>query len=1455
MADDYSAIADPVQASSGDDYSSIADPVNLVQPKASVGDVLSGAGKSLAEGAASGGGSILKGLAMIDPENSINSSISKPNWTLREYLGLDRHVPVNRELGALDKFNKIKTDSAYQLGNLVQESAKQSYAKTPEEASSPTINKVAGMAGGFASLVASMGAAPLTIGLQTAGDSMQEIYDAQIAKGKTPDQASEFAVSRALKSGATQAAIFELIPKPLQRLGQKFIIDKIGVGVLAQFLARRLSGAAEGATIGATSTAAGNIATDKPVGENVAAGGAALGAIQAVLPRAGPEPAKAPSIVTQMDSDTHGTPGEANVAANEIAMKPIQPVATPAVEPAAPANSGDLAMEAINKNIRDNAPPAPETAANATETPAAATVPSASLKDVLGFDPRQHVEPAAPTVSRYDKSNYDAYVEHSKEFNKVVDKLKQDPENVELNQKFIELFKKNEELKNLNGGWAPEPPANAPVKGLLEGENFDKEWQDQGGLGGSENQLVFKDGKVYKRNYNQKLGQAMPNYEGDLQAFKDHIDLHNDLFPSAKITLEGFSDTSDGPAPVTSQPEIQGKPANAREIRKYMMERDFVPSGGGRFTNEGTGIEVSDLTGRNVLKDKNGDLHVIDPQIKRVGANDPYAAISEPVKSPTQQPNAVQVQSPESVSVPPQAEAGQAVGGEVRSGIAEAAAPRQETQVTQNDVAPPEAKLTSQLNYRNKTIADISSSLNRTLDSPSVDIGQKQAIRDLIDQVIPGYPDTIKASTKGMSITQLEDLRDRISSIQTIGRDVVRERRAIVEQNIRDASDVLKASKSSITESTPKTNQIGIRLNPVDKTAAAIHDSLVAVKNGWSALDQHTANRDTVFNMGDGFSGFRGGLNMIFGGGLDEAYTHEQNLKSDWKEPIQKAIDSGWIKNKLGFGELDKKSIERVNIYAQNRMDLANPTIPNTHLADSGITPMLIDHINKTITPRELDYYKSVRDVLDNKSGPSVRDAMHQGFNIEVGQIKDYWPTQVIERKSLLRNALGDRVKGEAGAEASIRELINDLHQDISGRPSSKTNRGQTIDKQSGASGVINLSENLIDRHLNQAAHLVSHAEVVSNLAKIARADWFAEKYGSGMQKYTLNLLDSVARDSDPAGSLRIPVIDTLAKNYAVAILALRVFSQLKHVGNLAYALNEVGPTALARGFIDANTKDGRYFLKRCAPEAFQRSGGETTIQELIAGNKFQRSQAAMFAAERIADRQIAAATTLASYRNELSKRGIPTENYLMQGLNRPSRNAALITARKVVTSSLRKDSPQAISRGSLSGGSMTLSRLQWQFQQTALRQIHYAKTELLDEGIKQGEIVHAAKAAAAILGALAFETAMVHLSKSFVGTKTKPGDNNSLPQEMAGEEIRKIPLVGNIMTAGKYGGTGLPTLDVTTQGLHAMGNVMSGKNDFGGRLSPLQLKKSKLDALTFAASVAGVPGATTAGQYIKNKL
>ncbi len=363
--------------------------------------------------------------------------------------------------------------------------------------------------------------------------------------------------------------------------------------------------------IGQGLEALGNIGKDKTAQENIesgiggllgVAGGVAGGVhgvkgMKAQIPRVEPPPVpKGPSIVEQMDGDTKGTPSEANLQANQIAMKPVGTV--PPAEPTAAPNPGDTAIAAINKGILDSAPK------------------SAPI-----------VETKTGRVSRTDKANYEDYVANKKVFDAAIEKHLDDPTNPNLEAEFQKAFAKNEEIKNRNGGFAPEPP-NEKVSTLLEGDNFDKEWKEQGGQGGSENQVIFQDGQVIKRNYNQKLGQALVNYGGDINKFNESVELHNELFPSTKMDIIGVSETSDGPAPVVSQVEVKGKPATQKEIIDFMRKKGFEPDGGPNYLNKEAGVRVEDLRTANVLKDSNGDLHVIDSVIKKVGdAQEPKPTI------------------------------------------------------------------------------------------------------------------------------------------------------------------------------------------------------------------------------------------------------------------------------------------------------------------------------------------------------------------------------------------------------------------------------------------------------------------------------------------------------------------------------------------------------------------------------------------------------------------------------------------------------------------------------------------------------------------------------------------------------------------------------------------------------------------------------------------------------------
>lgn len=101
----------------------------------------------------------------------------------------------------------------------------------------------------------------------------------------------------------------------------------------------------------------------------------------------------------------------------------------------------------------------------------------------------------------------------------------------------------------------------------------------------------------------------------------DQIKLHNQLFPSTRYDLVGFTGIDNGG---TRPPYIEvvlrqslineSVPANDIEINQYMKSLGFDRSGDGVFSNGD--IILRDIHPRNVLKDSGGDIYVIDNIIR-----------------------------------------------------------------------------------------------------------------------------------------------------------------------------------------------------------------------------------------------------------------------------------------------------------------------------------------------------------------------------------------------------------------------------------------------------------------------------------------------------------------------------------------------------------------------------------------------------------------------------------------------------------------------------------------------------------------------------------------------------------------------------------------------------------------------------------------------------------------------
>ena len=127
---------------------------------------------------------------------------------------------------------------------------------------------------------------------------------------------------------------------------------------------------------------------------------------------------------------------------------------------------------------------------------------------------------------------------------------------------------------------------------------------------GNENDVYLNtnDGHVYKVN-------NLINSKGIIPLF-DRLILHNQTFPESKYEFVGFTGFDKGNIfPVFRQQYVNNATfATPQEIGEYMQSLGFKQTGDAKYSNGD--ITISDLRPRNVLKDSDGDLYVVDAEFK-----------------------------------------------------------------------------------------------------------------------------------------------------------------------------------------------------------------------------------------------------------------------------------------------------------------------------------------------------------------------------------------------------------------------------------------------------------------------------------------------------------------------------------------------------------------------------------------------------------------------------------------------------------------------------------------------------------------------------------------------------------------------------------------------------------------------------------------------------------------------
>jgi hypothetical protein len=249
-------------------------------------DIASGVNQTVG-GVLSGAGAWLSGPptpGMLN-ERAMERAYRESDASQRNYARILPQEPAYQSTaqrpgeGASRTLDEIQSNPLNRYGQFVSETGEMFAPKNPT-----TVDKILQGVGGFAPIVATGPAAPLTMGLQATGESLQNQYDKYKKQGMTDEEASRQALTVAKGTGITQALLWEIAPKPIKNAVQK-VTGKVGGNALAKFLIRRASGATEGAALGGSSQALYNLTTGQPIQQGVAPAAGAMAVIGGITPQ------------------------------------------------------------------------------------------------------------------------------------------------------------------------------------------------------------------------------------------------------------------------------------------------------------------------------------------------------------------------------------------------------------------------------------------------------------------------------------------------------------------------------------------------------------------------------------------------------------------------------------------------------------------------------------------------------------------------------------------------------------------------------------------------------------------------------------------------------------------------------------------------------------------------------------------------------------------------------------------------------------------------------------------------------------------------------------------------------------------------------------------------------------------------------------------------------------------
>ena len=699
--------------------------------------------------------------------------------------------------------------------------------------------------------------------------------------------------------------------------------------------------------------------------------------------------------------------------------------------------------------------------------------------------------------------------------------------------------------------------------------------------------------------------------------------------------------------------------------------------------------------------------------------------------------------------------------------------------------------------------------------SESVSVGVKPTLRDIIN-----------SDHRSLSTPALLTLAERTRELVNLGKVTEAMRKQMLQKRRADLEARFGTEKAGA--------------HPLES-----HPILRPQPGEALSFKERLANRlNTALNLRQRFGYAYPPINYVLD--LMSARDYSDGLVKWLKGPVDLGYEdytrtasklTGDLDQKLKAWGIDDKSSSKIAAYAEYKQagGLEN-------LIEGGVEKRILDELEAKgdafLTPNERRFYEYARERMDSQY-PEVNTITQRLYNREMPKVDNYWPR------------LADWGKL---SEMEVYDRLIDQRR----RLSAKTAQGFTQQRTGGTMKVRLDAVSTFRRHMDDTAYYTTMQEDVHTLMQAVSGDKFKATYGDTGQFAVRQWLDAVAkRGGGDQGARRVKWIDYLSNNLNRAMTSYRPFSQMKHISNAGIAQAIIGPGWYTTGIASVFDPRWKQFMAEHAPSFQKRGGGDMYSAQGMKPIEYAVAQGS--------DRLNSTACFLGAYQKLLHEKGITIPESGPIPVDKETLATALVYSHGATASVFTKDLPLMRSQGALSGN-VTLDRALSVFQGYLMERYGYFKRDFVALGIQEKDAGQAVKAASGLLLAAAIHIGVVSLGaysmkkagdavkQSMTGKEPKPPKHDPLTPEALSEEYiidlmkNVAPLAGNVVTAFKFGGSGVPVIDEIARGAKDIHNLYA-------YTTPIAKAKAGLDVAEFGLAAAGVPGSGQAMQLIRKSI